>query len=103
MTWQVFNKARISGLLWCKLEAREEMPCLTKDCRNFIDRSMRRRLGDEGDDIAFLKIFLKMKECDGDFFYKVENDDEDWLRCMGDVVPKAIIIDQCKSIDKAIA
>ncbi|CAK7328008.1 unnamed protein product [Dovyalis caffra] len=41
-----------------------------------FDDSRRRRLGDEGDATTLLKMFLKMKECNRDFFYKIENDDE---------------------------
>ncbi|CAK7327712.1 unnamed protein product [Dovyalis caffra] len=36
----------------------------------------RRRLKDEGDATTLLKVFLKMKEFDRDFFYKVKNDDK---------------------------
>ncbi|XP_022861564.1 protein FAR1-RELATED SEQUENCE 5-like, partial [Olea europaea var. sylvestris] len=57
----------------------ENMTCIEKDCRNYIDRVRRLRLG-EGDAAAIQTYFSKMQaQCPG-FYFSIDLDDESRLR-----------------------
>ncbi|XP_058008226.1 protein FAR-RED IMPAIRED RESPONSE 1-like [Hevea brasiliensis] len=56
----------------------ENLSCLSKDCRNFIERKRRLRLGD-GDAEAIRKLFVRMQRNDPEFFYSFDLDDDSRL------------------------
>ncbi|XP_058006730.1 protein FAR-RED IMPAIRED RESPONSE 1-like [Hevea brasiliensis] len=56
----------------------ENLSCLSKDCRNFIERKRRLRLGD-GDAEAIRKLFVRMQRNDPEFFYLFDLDDDSRL------------------------
>ncbi|XP_058008148.1 protein FAR-RED IMPAIRED RESPONSE 1-like [Hevea brasiliensis] len=56
----------------------ENLSCLSKDCRNFIERKRRLRLGD-GDAEAIHKLFVRMQRNDPEFFYSFDLDDDSRL------------------------
>ncbi|XP_022870202.1 protein FAR1-RELATED SEQUENCE 5-like [Olea europaea var. sylvestris] len=49
----------------------ENMTCVEKDCRNFIDRVQRLRLG-EGHATALQSYFLKMQVCSPGFYFSID-------------------------------
>ncbi|XP_022851587.1 protein FAR1-RELATED SEQUENCE 5-like [Olea europaea var. sylvestris] len=57
----------------------ENITCIEKDCRNFIDKVQRLRLG-EGDALAIQAYFTKMQACSPGFFFSIDLDDEARLR-----------------------
>ncbi|XP_022856160.1 protein FAR1-RELATED SEQUENCE 5-like [Olea europaea var. sylvestris] len=57
----------------------ENIMCIEKDCRNFIDKVRRLRLG-EGDALAIQAYFTKMKARSPGFFFSIDLDDEARLR-----------------------
>ncbi|XP_022897659.1 protein FAR-RED IMPAIRED RESPONSE 1-like [Olea europaea var. sylvestris] len=60
-------------------EGYENMTCIEKDCRNYIEQVRRLRLG-EGDAAAIQSYFSKMQaQCTG-FFFSIDLDDESRLR-----------------------
>ncbi|XP_073121771.1 protein FAR1-RELATED SEQUENCE 5-like [Henckelia pumila] len=73
----------IAGLRPCKnirlLEVQaggpENLGCLPKDCRNFIENRRRLRLGD-GDVEAIRKLFMRMQQRDTNLFHLMDVDDE---------------------------
>ncbi|XP_058003781.1 protein FAR-RED IMPAIRED RESPONSE 1-like [Hevea brasiliensis] len=56
----------------------ENLSCLSKDCRNFIERKRRLQLGD-GDAEAIRKLFVRMQRNDPEFFYSFDLDDDSRL------------------------
>ncbi|XP_022858320.1 protein FAR1-RELATED SEQUENCE 5-like [Olea europaea var. sylvestris] len=57
----------------------DNMTCVEKDCRNFIEKVRRLRLG-EGDDLAIQAYFTKMQSCSPGFFFSMDLDDDCRLR-----------------------
>ncbi|XP_031287102.1 protein FAR-RED IMPAIRED RESPONSE 1-like [Pistacia vera] len=57
----------------------ENLTFLQKDCRNYIEKVRRMRLG-AGDVYAIQKYFLKMQKDNANFFYMMDLDDEDRLQ-----------------------
>ncbi|XP_022856728.1 protein FAR1-RELATED SEQUENCE 5-like [Olea europaea var. sylvestris] len=57
----------------------ENMTCVEKDCRNFIDKVRRLRLG-EGDAAALQSYFSKMQAYSPSFYFSIDLDEESRLR-----------------------
>ncbi|XP_022873511.1 protein FAR1-RELATED SEQUENCE 5-like [Olea europaea var. sylvestris] len=57
----------------------ENIMCIEKDCRNFIDKVRQLRLG-EGDALAIQAYFTKMQARSPGFFFSIDLDDEALLR-----------------------
>ncbi|KAK0580192.1 hypothetical protein LWI29_037745 [Acer saccharum] len=57
----------------------DNLPFLEKDCRNYIDKIRRLRLG-EGDAIAIQNYFLKMQGENSNFFYTIDLDEDGRLK-----------------------
>ncbi|XP_022850810.1 protein FAR1-RELATED SEQUENCE 5-like [Olea europaea var. sylvestris] len=57
----------------------ENITCVEKDCRNFIDKVRQLRLG-EGDALAIQAYFTKMQATSPGFFFSIDLDDEARLR-----------------------
>ncbi|XP_022868527.1 protein FAR1-RELATED SEQUENCE 5-like [Olea europaea var. sylvestris] len=57
----------------------DKITCVEKDCRNFIEKVRRLRLG-EGDAVAIQAYFSKMQATSPGFFFNIDLDDEARLR-----------------------
>ncbi|CAL9001341.1 unnamed protein product [Prunus brigantina] len=62
-----------------KMGGHENMKCLEKDCRNYIEKVRRLQLG-EGDDTAILKYFTNKQAQNSNFFYAIDLDEDCRLR-----------------------
>ncbi|KAF2305092.1 hypothetical protein GH714_001746 [Hevea brasiliensis] len=67
----------------------ENLSCLSKECRNFIERKRRLRLGD-GDAEAIRKLFVRMQRNDPEFFYSFDLDDDSRLSNVLWVHPRSL-------------
>ncbi|KAL2531530.1 Protein FAR1-RELATED SEQUENCE 1 [Abeliophyllum distichum] len=75
----------------------DKMTCVEKDCRNYIEKVRRLRLG-EGDATAIQAYFSKMQtNCPG-FYFNMDLDEE----CRLKNAPKGIITDQDRAMQNAI-
>lgn len=59
----------------CDAGGYENLSFVEKDVRNFVAKE-RRLLGKEGDGRALLNYFARMRECNKDFFYEIDLDEE---------------------------
>ncbi|XP_073133343.1 protein FAR-RED IMPAIRED RESPONSE 1-like [Henckelia pumila] len=104
----------IASLMPCKnirlLEVQaggpENLGCLPKDCRNFIENRRRLRLGD-GDAEAIHKLFITMQQRDINFFHLMDVDDECKLNNVLWIHPRSKVAyekfhDVCESIKIAL-
>ncbi|KAL8543590.1 hypothetical protein ACS0TY_004238 [Phlomoides rotata] len=57
----------------------QNLGCLPRDCRNFVDQRRRLRLGD-GDAEAIRQLFCRLQLKDGNFFYSMDLDQDGRLR-----------------------
>ncbi|KAL8473291.1 hypothetical protein ACS0TY_030211 [Phlomoides rotata] len=57
----------------------QNLGCLPRDCRNFVDQRRRLRLGD-GDAEAIRQLFCRLQLKDGNFFYFMDLDEDGRLR-----------------------